>query len=84
MFNYVVFMRKIEANIIRILFVCLFSVSSINLAQNRCEIFPSELLIQPFTANSLKPRLGFDFKTNKNELSLDVGHSMDILHVSDA
>ena len=49
-------------------------------AQNKIELFPSNLLVQPFTANTLKPKLGFEFKTSKNEISLNVGNSTDILH----
>ncbi len=48
-------------------------------AQNKIELFPSSLLVQPFTANTLKPKLGFEFKTSKNEISLNVGNSIDIL-----
>ena len=54
--------------------------SNIYFAQNKFDIFPSELLIQPFTANTLKPKLGFEFKTNINELELNIGNTMDIFH----
>ena len=36
--------------------------NGINFAQNKIEIFPSNLLIKPFTSNTLKPKLGFEFK----------------------
>ena len=49
-------------------------------SQKSVEIFPSELLVQPFTANTLKPKLGFEFKSSVNELSLNIGSSMDIVH----
>lgn len=49
-------------------------------AQDAFNLFPSNLLIQPFTSNTLKPKLGFEFKTNVNELSLNIGNSMDIFH----
>ena len=58
----------------------LFLFISIVNAQEKLELFPSYLLIQPFTANTLKPKFGFEFKTDKNELSLNVGNSMDIFH----
>ncbi len=69
----------LKLNYKSIFLICLFLFTS-NIAQNGIEIFPSNLLIQPFTANTLKPKLGFEFKTNKNELSLNIGNSLDILH----
>jgi hypothetical protein len=48
-------------------------------AQNKLEIFPDGLTIQPFTANILEPKLGFLFQIGKNELRLDIGNSIDIL-----
>lgn len=62
--------------IIALLFIPFIIIS----AQEKLELFPSDLLVQPFTANTLKPKLGFEFKNDKNELSLNVGNSMDILH----
>jgi len=47
--------------------------------QQKSEIFPDNLNIQPFVANQLEPRLGFLFRTNVNELNLSIGSSMDIL-----
>lgn len=41
------------------------------------QVFPGDLTIHPFAANSLEPRLGFLFQTG-NELRLDAGNSMDI------
>lgn len=64
-------------NKIFIIVVIFFNISH---AQEKLELFPSDLLIQPFTANTLKPKLGFEFKNGKNELSLNVGNSMDMLH----
>lgn len=43
-------------------------------------LFPGSLNIQPFTANTLEPRLGFLFHLSKNELRLDIGNSIDIIH----
>ena len=67
---------KFYINKIIILLFITFFVSS---AQEKLKLFPSDLLVQPFTANTLKPKLGFEFKIGKNELSLNVGNSMDIM-----
>lgn len=48
-------------------------------AQDKMELFPAELNIQPFTANFLEPKLGFILKINNNELRLDIGNTIDIL-----
>ena len=64
----------------KILPVLILFLTNIFVAQTKTEIFPSKLLIQPFTANTLKPKIGFDFQTDKNELTLNIGTSIDILH----
>lgn len=69
---------KIERKIVAIFIILIFAFSN-QYAQEKLELFPSALLIQPFTANTLKPKFGFEFKTTINELSLNVGNSMDIL-----
>jgi len=61
-------------------FVFFITFSNFN-GQNKSEIFPNELNIQPYTANFLEPKLGFLFQLNRNELRLDIGNSLDILHV---
>ncbi len=43
--------------------------------------FPSELNVQPFTANIIEPRAGFEFLLGKSELRLNIGTSMDFLHL---
>ncbi len=58
-------------------FVLLFS--AVSFAQNKLELFPDDLTIQPFTANTLEPKLGFVFQMGKNELRLDIGNSIDII-----
>ncbi|MBK8945708.1 MAG: DUF1207 domain-containing protein [Ignavibacteriae bacterium] len=68
-------------NILLIFFILNISFSK-NFAQDNLELFPSNLLVHPFVANTLEPKLGFEFKTDKNELSLNVGNSLDILHYS--
>jgi hypothetical protein len=40
--------------------------------------FPSELNIQPFTANFLEPKAGFAFGLSKSDIRLDIGTSSDI------
>jgi Protein of unknown function (DUF1207) len=69
-----------KLSVVHMLFVLMLISLSSNFAQENVILFPSNLLVQPFTANTLKPKLGFEFKNNKNELSLNVGSSMDILH----
>jgi hypothetical protein len=57
----------------------LILVFAVNLkAQTQTELFPDNLNIQPFAANTLEPRAGFLFHLNKNELRLDAGTSVDI------
>lgn len=51
-----------------------------NLFSQKLNLFPSELNVQPFTANTLEPKLGFLFQLSKNELRLDIGNSIDIFH----
>jgi hypothetical protein len=63
-----------------LLLLMLFLLTHISFPQTKTEIFPSKLLIQPFTANTLKPKIGFDFQTDKNQLTLNVGTSLDIIH----
>ncbi len=48
-------------------------------AQENFLLFPSELNVQPFTANILEPKLGFLFHTTNNELRLDIGNSVDLV-----
>ena len=42
--------------------------------------FPSDLNIQPFTANMLEPKAGFLISTDNNKLRLDISTSRDIVH----
>lgn len=57
----------------------LFIIPGIISAQGKTVFFPDDLLIQPFSANQLEPKLGFLFQTEENELRLDIGNSIDIL-----
>lgn len=72
------FMEIKKSGTVLLFFSLLFF--NIDFAQSKFEIFPSELLIQPYTANTLKPKLGFEFKTSVNELNLNIGNSLDIIH----
>lgn len=46
---------------------------------SQVEFFPGRLNVQPFTANFLEPRLGFQFHINNNELRLNISNSLDII-----
>lgn len=62
-----------------LLFLLVCSISK-TFGQTGLEYFPSDLNIQPFAANMLEPKLGFLFQFDKNELRLDIGSSMDLIH----
>ena len=53
--------------------------SSISFAQWQHDLFPSDLNIQPFTANILEPKAGFLFSMDNNKLRLDISTSRDIV-----
>ncbi|KAF0152788.1 MAG: hypothetical protein FD143_716 [Ignavibacteria bacterium] len=55
----------------------LMLMSSLQFAQ-QLEFFPNELNVNPFVANVIEPKLGFMFKTEVNELRLDIGNTVDI------
>ncbi len=63
---------------INIILLLIF-ISSFSFAQWTSQLFPSELNIQPFTANLLEPKAGFLFSLDKNQLRLDISTSRDIL-----
>jgi len=65
------------ATIIVLLFWCF----SISYTQSRLAWFPSDINIQPFTANFIEPRAGFAFELGGNKIRLDIGRSQDIVHV---
>ncbi len=64
---------------LKILILLIF-VSGLTFAQWKSQLFPSDLNIQPFTANFLEPKAGFLFSLDKNQLRLDISTSRDILH----
>lgn len=51
-------------------------------AQTQVELFPDNLSIKPFAANTLEPKVGSMFHLNKNELELNIGNSMDIVRIT--
>jgi hypothetical protein len=60
-----------------ILLLILFPVTLFS--QTTCKWFPSDLNIQPFTANFLEPRTGFMFALEENQLQLNIGTSRDVV-----
>lgn len=48
-------------------------------AEDKIKFFADDLLIQPYTANMLEPKLGFLFQVGDNELRLDIGNSIDLM-----
>jgi hypothetical protein len=60
----------------------LFSILLINvlsIAQTKIDWFPSELNIQPFTANFLEPKVGFQYLFNVEKVRIDIGSSHDLV-----
>ena len=49
---------------------------------SKVEWFPSDLNVQPFTANFLEPKAGFSYLLGRREIRLDIGTSADIYHYS--
>jgi hypothetical protein len=60
----------------------LFIISPLSAQENEVRWFPDHLLIQPFAANFLEPRAGFQFVTGDNDLRLDIGASKDLIQCS--
>ena len=60
------------------LLILFFSVNSVILSQSGFQLFPPDLLTEPFNANHLEPKLGFLFHIAENEIRLDIGNSMDL------
>jgi len=56
----------------------LIILSFISSAQSLTTWFPSNLNIQPFTANFLEPKAGFHCLLGKSQIRLDIGTSSDI------
>jgi len=64
--------------LLSVLIIIEFSISVT--AQWENNWFPSELNIQPFTANLYEPRAGFMFALTEKKLRLDIGTSKDFFH----
>jgi hypothetical protein len=56
---------------------------NIHFAQSQKEWFPDNLNIQPFTANVIEPKAGFEFLMGRSELRLNAGTSRDLYKISD-
>ncbi|MBK9099512.1 MAG: DUF1207 domain-containing protein [bacterium] len=64
-----------------ILIVSLLLILRINsFAQTTTEWFPADLNIQPFTANFLEPKTGFQYLFDLEKVRIDIGTSHDIIH----
>ncbi len=50
--------------------------------QSKLTWFPSNINLQPFTANFLEPRAGFAFQTGGNKIRLDISRSTDIAQIN--
>lgn len=66
----------------RVVFIFVIILTSNINSQWKSELFPSQLNIQPFTANIIEPSTGFEFSLNKNQLELNISTSHDIIHWS--
>ncbi|MHB9040763.1 MAG: DUF1207 domain-containing protein [Melioribacteraceae bacterium] len=64
-----------------ILLIFILPLSVFAQSKTEFEYFPGDLSIHPFTANTLEPKLGFDFRLNSNQLWLNIGNSVDILQI---
>jgi len=72
-------LRKIN---IFIFVLIILLTQNILFAQEVAEFFPGGLNIEPFKANFLEPRMGFQFRISESDLRLDIGHSTDIVKYS--
>ena len=72
---------EMTQNKINLLFTVLLMLlfNSVSFSQWQSELFPSDLNIQPFTANILEPKAGFLFSMDNNKLRLDISTSRDIV-----
>jgi hypothetical protein len=65
----------------RILFLLLFLliINILSTAQTKTEWFPVNLNIQPFTANFLEPKVGFQYLFDIEKVRIDIGTSHDLV-----
>jgi len=66
----------------RIVFISVFLiiVNIFSAAQSKTEWFPAELNIQPFTANFLEPKVGFQYLFKIEKVRIDIGTSHDLIN----
>jgi hypothetical protein len=57
----------------------LLSINNFISAQTKTEWFPSELNVQPFTANLLEPKIGFQYLFKLEKVRIDIGTSHDLV-----
>ena len=62
----------------KLIIILTIVLTSTIFSQIKKEWFPDELNIQPFTANHLEPKAGFDYLTGNSNILLNVGTSADI------
>lgn len=68
-----------------LLVALLLFITKINsFAQTTTEWFPADLNIQPFTANFLEPKTGFQYLFDLEKVRIDIGTSHDIIHWNNA
>ncbi len=53
-------------------------------AQEKSIIFPDKLLVSPFYASMIEPKIGFSFSHGKNNIRLDIGASRDLINVNES
>ena len=59
--------------------ILILFLKSNSAAQTNIEWFPSKLNIQPFTANFLEPKAGFQYLFDMDKVRIDIGTSRDII-----
>lgn len=66
----------------RYILILIFNIILIpaSFGQGTGKWFPSNLNIQPFTANFIEPRAGFSYIPSRRDIELDIGTSSDIYH----
>jgi hypothetical protein len=62
-----------------LVFFFIIITSTRNFSQTKTDWFPSELNIQPFTANFLEPRAGFQYLFDMEKVQINIGTSHDIV-----
>jgi len=65
----------------KLLILLLIYIPACLYSQTTTVWFPSDLNIQPFTANFLEPRNGFMVALDENQLRLDIGTSRDVVQI---